>query len=96
MFVSLVDQVVGRIGKVTFQVNLEDSALPSVTAIMPGEVLLDPVEVPVQPLPDLAGSIVVYHAGGIERYKDLVAEGLVHLPVCDVRRINGPYLPALA
>ena len=93
---SLVDQVMGRIGKVAFQVNLEDSALPSVAAIMPSKVLFDPVEVPVQPLPNLAGSIVVYHAGGIERYKDLVAEGLVHLPVCDVRRVNGPYLPAFA
>ena len=93
---SLIDQVVGRIGKVAFQVNLENSALPAVAAIMPGEVLFDPVEVPMQPLPNLAGSIVVYHGGGIEWYEDLVAEGLVHLPVCDVWRVNGTYLPAFA
>ena len=63
---------------------------------VPRQVLLEPLEMPVQPLPDLAGPVVVDHAGGVQRNQHLIAEGLVDLPVSDVRGIDGPHLAPFA
>ena len=71
--VPLVDQRMGRIGKVSLQVNQEHGSLPAIVPVVPCQVLLEPAVVPVKALPKLAGPIVIDHARSIQRNQHLVA-----------------------
>ena len=93
--VPLVDAPARSVGKEAFQVYQPNSALPAPPAKVPVQLVFDAPKMPVQALAPLAGPVVVDHAGGVEGDQDLVAVCLMHLPVCDVRGVDGPHLTPL-
>ena len=58
------------------------------------KLLLEPMVGEMQPHPAPAGPVVIYHVRGVERYQNVVALGLVDLPVGNVRGVDRSDLPA--
>lgn len=92
---SLVNQPARSVWEETFQVQKADSACPAMSLIMPGKMFFDAPEMPMKSFPALAGSVVINHAGAIERNQDLVPMGLMNLPICDVRCVDRAHFSAL-
>ena len=93
--VPLVKSLAGCAWEECFEIYEAHGSGASIPAIMPVQMLLQPLEMPMQPFIPLAGPVIEDHAGVIQRDQYLAAEVLVDLPVCDVRRIDGPHLSAL-
>ena len=77
------------------QVQQHNSACPSITPEVPVQMVLEPIKLPVEALPLLAGTVVIDHAGAVQGHQHLIAVGLVDLPVSDVRGVNRAHLATL-
>ena len=92
---SLVQCFMGRRREEAGEVHQQHIAAPSVSLVMPPQLLLQAPEAEVQPLSLYAGPVVVDHAGAEQGEQAAPGQGLVLLPVLDVRRVYGPGLSPL-
>lgn len=92
----LVNQPAWSVWEESFQVQKADSTRPAIPSVVPMQLFLNALEMPMKSFPALTGPVVVNHAGAIERNQDLVSVGLMDLSVRDVRRVNRAHFPALA
>jgi hypothetical protein len=95
LLVPLVQGSVRGIRKKALQVQQEHTPLAPIPEEMPVKLFLQTAIGPVKAFLLLAGSVVIYHARAIKGYQDLVAQGLMDLPVCHVGSVNRAHLPPL-
>ena len=93
LLMSLIQGSMRCIREEALQVQKEHTALPPIPAEVPTKLFLQTPICPVKPFPSLARSVIIYHAGAIKGYQDLIAQGLMDLPVCHMRGINRADFP---
>ena len=91
----LVNQPAWSVWEESFQVQKTDSTRPAIPSVVPMQLFLNALEMPMKSFPALTGPVVVNHAGAIERNQDLVPMGLMNLPICDVRCVDRAHFSAL-
>lgn len=83
------------IGEESLQIQQQNCPFPSKAPVMPMKLFLQTAEMPVKALVLLACPVVIDHTGVIKGNQNFIAQNLVNLPIRNVGRIYGAYLPTL-
>jgi hypothetical protein len=92
---AFINDAVRRRRKEVVKIHQENGALSPMPPVVPAQLFRQPAVMEVQALVLLAGPVVIDHPRAIQRRQDVLGQGLVYLPVIDVRRVNGAGFSAL-
>lgn len=88
VLVAAVYSGVWRIWEKSLQVQEEHPSPSPVPLVVPPQMFFQAAVCEMKAFPPLTCPVVIDHAGAVERNQNIVAKGLVNLPVCDVGRVD--------
>ena len=92
----LIQKRMGRIGEEPLQIQQQNCPFPAIMLKMPMKMFFQSAIMPVKALFLLTCPVVIDHARVIKRNQNFIAKGFVDLPISNMGRIYGAYLPTLS